>query len=90
MYKNAHLQNITPESRAGLEETEILQMKAGLGEGRRRRGGEGGRLFVGFLTGMVLIMWDQNKPSTLIKAFSSPPGSPTADPRKQTGFGGGI
>lgn len=34
---------------------------------------------MGSLTGMVLIMWDQNKPSTLIKAFSFRVTS--ADPR---------
>lgn len=35
MYKNAHLQNITPRSKAGLEETEILRIKAGQEEQRR-------------------------------------------------------
>lgn len=34
MYKNAHLQNITPGSKVGLEETEILRRKAGRGERR--------------------------------------------------------
>lgn len=58
MYKNAHLQNITPGPGLGMEESED-SLQSWSWTGRRV---QSGYLWF-FQRGMVLIMWDQNRPS---------------------------
>lgn len=78
MYKNAHLQNITPGSKLGMEETEELVSQSWSWPGRRE---ENGYMWFFYRDGFNYVGPKQTFPQ--IKAFSS--GVTSADPRTKLG-----